>query len=121
MGNHEHVNYNEQKGGYYKVLVGLLLLTALTFVQPHMFLESYTFGTQLMIGAVKAWLILMYYMHLKGEKLIGWSVIFASTLVAFFFLVVVMDVDSFQFKDVSHITSQPHIDVDYGHHTSHAE
>jgi caa(3)-type oxidase subunit IV len=120
MGNHEHINYDEQKGGYYKVLVGLLLLTALTFVQPHLFFESYTFATQLAIGAVKAWLILLYYMHLKGEKLIGWSVIFSVALVVFFFLVVITDVGNFQFKDESHITSQPHIEVNYHHDATHA-
>ncbi len=120
MDTNTHINYEEQKVGYYKVLVGLLLLTTLTFVQPHMFFESYTFVTQLMIGALKAWMILMYYMHLKGEKLIGWTVAFSLVLVVFFFLVVIADVNSFQFKDVSHITSQPHIDVDY-HHASHEE
>jgi len=114
------INYKEQKVGYYKVLVGLLLLTTITFVQPHYFLENHTFVTQIMIGVIKAWLILMYYMHLKGEKLIGATVVFAVALVAFFFAVVVVDVDHFQYENASHITSQPHIDVDY-HHASHEE
>ena len=114
--------YKAQRANYYKVLIGLLLLTAVTFVQPHMFLEHYTFAAQLSIGAIKAWLIVMYYMHMKGETLIGWTVVFAMSLVAFFFIVVILDVKNFQYEDGSHITSQPHIEVDYGHHTaSHEE
>jgi len=105
MANHTTVDYNAEKGGYYKVLFGLLALTALTFIQPSMFLTDMTFGVQLLIGAVKAWIILMYYMHLKGEKLIGWTVVFAVFITAFFFGIVMIDVNNFQFADVSHITS----------------
>ena len=98
--------YETERAGDYKVLVGLLILTAVTLIQPSMFLTDYTFGTQLLIGAVKAWMILMYYMHLKGEKLIGATVIFACFLVTFFFIIVMIDVNNFQYGDVSHITSQ---------------
>jgi len=105
MANHTTVDYNAEKGGYYKVLFGLLALTALTFIQSSMFLEDMTFGIQLLIGAVKAWIILMYYMHLKGETLIGWTVVFAVFITAFFFGIVMIDVNNFQFADVSHITS----------------
>ena len=102
-----NVNYNAEKGGYYKVLVGLLVLTAVTFIQPHMFLTDYTFGTQLLIGAIKAWMILMYYMHLKGEKLIGVTVLFSVFIVVFFFIMVILDVKAFQFSDTSYITNSP--------------
>lgn len=105
MANHTTVDYKAEKGGYYKVLFGLLALTALTFIQPSMFLADMTFGIQLLIGAVKAWIILMYYMHLKGETLIGWTVVFAVFITAFFFGIVMIDVNNFQFADVSHITS----------------
>lgn len=100
------VNYDAEKGGYYKVLVGLLLLTTVTFIQPGMFLTDYTFAAQLVIGAVKAWLIVIYYMHLKGEVLIGQTVVFAVFLVAFIFMMMGIDVANFQFGDVSHITSE---------------
>ena len=98
--------YEEERAGYVKVLVGLLVLTAVTFVQPHMFLTDYNFAAQLFIGVIKAWMIVMYYMHLKGEKLIASTVIFAMFLVAFFFIIVMIDVNHFQFGDVSHITSE---------------
>ena len=101
-----NVNYDAEKGGYYKVLFGLLLLTAVTLVQPSMFLTDATFGVQMLIGAIKAWIIVMYYMHMKGEKLITATVIFAMLLVTFFFVIVMVDVNNFQNKDVSHITSQ---------------
>ncbi|MFK5938677.1 MAG: cytochrome C oxidase subunit IV family protein [Sulfurimonas sp.] len=113
-------NYKEQRVGYYKVLIGLLVLTTVTFIQPHMFLTGHIFGVQLLIGLAKAWIILMYYMHLKGETLIGWTIVFAISLVAFFFVVVTIDVSHFQFKDASFITEQQ-TSVGATHHTSHAE
>ncbi|MFT5660069.1 MAG: caa(3)-type oxidase subunit IV [Sulfurimonas sp.] len=98
--------YEEERAGYYKILVGLLLLTAVTLIQPHYFLANATFGVQMLIGLVKAYLIVMYYMHLKGERLIISTVFFASFLVLFFFVIVMIDVNHFQFGDVSHITSE---------------
>jgi len=100
------VNYHEEKKVYYKVLVGLLLLTAVTFVQPHMFMTGSTFLAQMLIAVVKAWLIVIYYMHLKGEKLIGAMVWFALALVTVFFVIVIgIDVSNFQFGAESHITA----------------
>ena len=98
--------YEEERAGYFKVLIGLLVLTAVTLIQPGMFLENATFAIQMLIGLIKAWMIVMYYMHMKGEKLIGATVIFALFLVAFFFVIVMIDVNHFQFDDVSHITSE---------------
>ena len=96
--------YEEERAGYYKILVGLLVLTAVTLIQPSMFLTNATFGVQMFIGVIKAWMIVMYYMHMKGEKLIGSTVIFAMFLVAFFFIIVMIDVNNFQYTDSSHIT-----------------
>lgn len=100
------VNYQEEKKVYYKVLVGLLLLTAVTFIQPHMFMTHSTFLAQMLIAVMKAYLIVIYYMHLKGEKLIGAMVWFALFLVAVFFIIVIgIDVQNFQFGAESHITA----------------
>jgi caa(3)-type oxidase subunit IV len=100
------VNYQEEKKVYYKVLIGLLLLTAVTFVQPHMFMTGSTFLAQMLIAVIKAWLIVIYYMHLKGEKLIGAMVWFSLFLVAVFFIIVIgIDVQHFQFGAESHITA----------------
>ena len=98
--------YEEERAGYVKVLIGLLVLSAVTFIQPHMFLTDYNFATQMLIGVIKAWMIVMYYMHMKGEKLIASTVIFSMSLVAFFFMIVIIDVNHFQFSDESHITSE---------------
>ncbi|MDQ7066508.1 MAG: cytochrome C oxidase subunit IV family protein [Sulfurimonas sp.] len=106
MSTNENVNYEAEKGGYYKVLIGLLILTTVTFIQPSMFLTESTFAVQMLIGLIKAIIILFYYMHLKGETLIGWTVVFAVLIVAFFFTVVIYDVNNFQFSDESHITSE---------------
>ena len=100
------VNYQEEKKVYYKVLVGLLLLTAVTFIQPHMFMTESTFLAQMLIAVVKAWLIVIYYMHLKGEKLISAMVWFSLALVTVFFIIVIgIDVSHFQFGAESHITA----------------
>jgi len=102
------VNYKEERLSYYKVLIGLLLFTSVTFVQPHLFMQGSTFLAQMLIAVVKAWLIVMYYMHLKGEKLIIAMVWFALFLVAVFFIIVIgIDVPNFQFGPESYITSQP--------------
>jgi len=98
-------SYLIEKVGYYKILIGLLLLTVVTFSLPEVIVSKYTFSAQMFIATVKAWLILMYYMHLKGERVIGWTVLFSLLLVAFFFTIVMIDVNHFQFADVSHITS----------------
>ncbi len=98
-------SYLIEKVGYYKILIGLLLLTVVTFSLPEVIVSKYTFSAQMLIATMKAWLILMYYMHLKGEKLIGWTVLFSLLLVAFFFTIVMIDVNHFQFADVSHITA----------------
>ena len=101
-------SYEAERAVYFKVFIGLIILTAVTLIQPSMFLTDYTFSTQIFIGVLKTWLIVMYYMHLKGEKLIGVTVIFVFTLVIFFFTMVGIDVANFQFSDVSHITSPKH-------------
>lgn len=98
------VNYQEEKKVYYKVLVGLLLLTTVTFVQPGLFMTHSTFLAQMLIAVVKAYLILIYYMHLKGEKLIGAMVWFALFLVTVFFVLVIgIDVPNFQYGAESYI------------------
>ena len=102
------VNYEEEKKVYYKILIALLVLTSITFIQPHIYVAN-TFASQMFIAVIKAWLIVMYYMHLKGEKLIGAMVIFAMFLVSFFFILIVgIDVPNFQFGAESYITSAPH-------------
>ncbi|MEA2047588.1 MAG: cytochrome C oxidase subunit IV family protein [Campylobacterota bacterium] len=105
MGTNSTVNYQEEKKVYIKVLIALLVLTALTFVQPYIF-HAGTFTAQMLIAVIKAWLIVMYYMHLKGEKLIGVMAMFSMALVFIFFIIVIgVDVANFQFGAESHITA----------------
>jgi cytochrome c oxidase subunit 4 len=100
------VNYDEEKGLYFKVLLGLLLLTGVTFIQPHLFMTSMTFSAQMIIAVIKAYLIVIFYMHLKGEKLIISMVWFAIALIAVFFIIVIgIDVANFQYGAESHITA----------------
>jgi cytochrome c oxidase subunit 4 len=90
---------------YYQVLAGLLILTGITFAVPFALGNAYSVPAQMFIAVLKAWLIIMYYMHLKGEKLIGTLVMATLAIVAVFFIIVGIDVGNFQFGDVSHITS----------------
>ena len=102
------IDYKKERVGYYKVLVGLLLLTAVTFIQPHLFMTESNFLAQMLIAVIKAWMILMYYMHLKGEKLIIWMVWFALAIVLTFFIIVVgIDVANFNNVAENYITSAP--------------
>ena len=108
-------NYKEEQAGYIKILVGLLILTAVTFVQPHMFLADYNLAIQLFIGVVKAYLILAFYMHLKGETQIIWFAGFSLFIVAIFFIIIIgFDVANFQYMDESHITQ--HMDAPVASH-----
>ncbi|MDF1874138.1 cytochrome C oxidase subunit IV family protein [Sulfurimonas sp. SAG-AH-194-I05] len=111
-------SYKEAQSGYIKILVGLLVLTTVTFVQPHMFLTDMNLGIQLFIGVVKAYLILAYYMHLKGETQIIWFAGFSLFIVAVFFIIVIgFDVANFQYMDESHITQ--HMDAPHASHATH--
>jgi len=102
------IDYKKERVGYYKVLVGLLLLTAVTFIQPHLFMTESNFLAQMLIAVLKAWMILMYYMHLKGEKLIIWMVWFALSIVIVFFIIVIgIDVANFNNVAENYITSAP--------------
>jgi len=106
MATNSNIDYKAERANYYKVLIGLLLLTAVTFIQPHMFMQHATFTAQMIIAVIKAWLIVMYYMHLKGDKLVGAMVWFTLFLVAVFFIIVIaVDVTNFQFGSESYITS----------------
>ncbi|CAA6812725.1 MAG: Unknown protein [uncultured Sulfurovum sp.] len=110
------IDYAKERSGYYKILVGLLLLTVVTFVQPHMFMTESTFAAQMIIAVIKGWLILMFYMHLKGEKLIIWMTGFSLFIVFTFFAIVIgVDVQKFQFKDESHITASVTATPEAGH------
>ena len=65
-----------------------------------------TFMAQMIIAVIKAYLIVIYYMHLKGEKLITAMVWFSLSLVMVFFIIVIgIDVSNFQFGAESHITT----------------
>lgn len=103
-----NVNYDAEKGLYYKILLGLLLLTGVTFIQPHLFMAGASFVPQMIIAVVKAYLIVIYYMHLKGEKLIIGMVWFTMSLVIVFFIIVIgIDVANFQYGAESHIAAAP--------------
>jgi caa(3)-type oxidase subunit IV len=108
------IDYKKERVGYYKVLVGLLLLTAVTFIQPHLFMTESTFAVQMLIAVIKAWLIIMYYMHLKGDSLIGVMGIFSLVIVATFMVIVIgFDVPNFQFGAESHITGPASAGVEH--------
>jgi caa(3)-type oxidase subunit IV len=104
----DKIQYERERKLYYKILFGLLFMTALTFIQPHIYVAG-TFISQMVIAIIKAWMIIMFYMHLKGDNLIGAMGLFSLFLVAVFFIITVaVDVTHFQFGSESYITSAPH-------------
>ena len=108
------IDYKKERAAYYKVLIGLLLLTAVTFIQPHLFMAESTFLAQMTIAVIKAWLIIMYYMHLKGDNLIGIMGIFSLVIVATFMIIVIgFDVPNFQYGAESHITGPASAGVEH--------
>jgi caa(3)-type oxidase subunit IV len=104
-----NINYEVEKKSYYRVLIGLLILTAITFILPSVYEAGATLPAQMFIAVIKAWLIIMYYMHLKGDKLIGLMGLFSLALVLVFFVIVIgYDVANFQFGAESYITAPSH-------------
>lgn len=115
------IDYAKERALYYKILVGLLLLTGVTFIQPHLFMTESNFAAQMFIAVIKAWLILMFYMHLKGERLIIWMTGFSLFIVFTFFAIVIgVDVQKFQFQDESHITASATPMHEAGHESAHS-
>lgn len=107
------IDYKKERSHYYKVLLGLLLLTAVTFVQPHLFMTESNFVAQMAIAVVKAWLIIMYYMHLKGETLIGVMGLFSLFIVATFMVIVIgFDIANLQYGAENYITGPESVGVE---------
>jgi caa(3)-type oxidase subunit IV len=80
---------------YTKVLLGLLLLTLLTFVQPPIYhlTPGKTIVVQLVIAFMKIGLVITYYMHLRSEKeYLKWYLVMAAGIVLIFFIIVGIDV-----------------------------
>ncbi len=61
---------------YGKVLIGLLVLTALTILAPTLHFTTATVLIALLIASVKGVIVLMYFMHLKTESLLLRSLVF---------------------------------------------
>jgi caa(3)-type oxidase subunit IV len=111
-----NIDYKKEQTHFFKVLIGLLILTAVTFIQPHMFFTESNFAAQMFIAVIKAWLIIMYYMHLKGETLISWMAGFSLFIVFTFFAIVIgVDVQQFQYQEQSHITASATPTTEAGH------
>jgi len=110
------IDYKKEQTFFFKVLIGLLLLTAVTFIQPHLFFTESNFAAQMFIAVIKAWLIIAYYMHLKGETLITWMAGFSIFIVLTFFVIVIgFDIPNFQYQDESHITASATPMTEAGH------
>lgn len=80
---------------YTKVLVGLLLLTLLTFIQPTLYhlTPGNTASVQLGISIIKIGLVSAFYMHLRSENayLKGY-IVMALIIMLIFFVIVGIDV-----------------------------
>ncbi len=80
---------------YLKVFLALVVLTALTFLQPILISGSVadTVLMQMFIAILKTILIVSYYMHLKYESsLFKYIVILAMVTLSIFFIITSSDV-----------------------------
>jgi cytochrome c oxidase subunit 4 len=67
----KHDNYNKHSHGYgiyILVWLALMALTAVTVAVAGMNIGKFTVATALVIAAVKAYLVLTIFMHLRSEK-----------------------------------------------------
>lgn len=67
----KHDNYNDHSHGYgiyILVWLALMALTAVTVAVAGMNIGKFTVATALIIAAVKAYLVLTIFMHLRSEK-----------------------------------------------------
>lgn len=79
---------------YIKIFIALIILTALTFLQPFILPSnvSNTVLMQLFISCLKTILIVSYYMHLKYETaLFRYIVLFAVVTLSIFFIITATD------------------------------
>lgn len=79
---------------YIKIFIALIILTALTFLQPFIIPSnvSNTVLMQLFISCLKTVLIVSYYMHLKYETaLFRYIVLFAVVTLSIFFIITATD------------------------------
>lgn len=79
---------------YIKIFIALVILTALTFLQPFILPSSLheTVVMQIFIACIKTILIVSYYMHLKYETaLFRYIVLFAVVTLSIFFIITATD------------------------------
>lgn len=79
---------------YLNIFIVLLVLTALTLLQPYILKGSVadTVFIQMLIASVKTILIVSYYMHLKYEtKLFKYIVLMAVVVLCIFFAITASD------------------------------
>lgn len=72
-GEHQHVDYM-------KVFYGLCVLTLIELAVPPIFGKGYSIPLILLmsLAIAKAWLVMMYFMHLSGEHHAVWKVVFLA-------------------------------------------
>ena len=72
---------------YIAVWAGLLVLTVVTWLVSYLHLGVYNAVAALAIASVKAALVALYFMHLKGEKELVWA--FALFPLGFLALIII--------------------------------
>lgn len=94
MANHQDNHPHTPIATYFKVAAALFALTILTVVAHLMHLGAFAAPVAFLIAAVKASLVMLWFMHLKEDNMMN-RVIFGS---GFFFLVLLF---FFSFLDIA--------------------
>jgi len=77
---------------YAVVLIVLLVLTMVSVLVTHLELKAWTVGIALVVTCIMAWLILVYFMHLKFDNLlIKLLVALVFLLFAIFMVLLLLD------------------------------
>ena len=96
MSNHTNQQHIVKYSFYFKILIALLVLTAITVGVTSVELGPLTVAVALLIASIKAALVLLFFMHLKFDKKIFG--IMAGTVIFVFIIVLVITFLDYYFR-----------------------
>lgn len=81
----EHTNVSSSL--YVKVWLALVVLTMITVSVSYLDMKKFTVFTAMLIATVKAGLVILYFMHIRFEKMIYWIMLLFVLLIYAIFII----------------------------------
>jgi cytochrome c oxidase subunit 4 len=72
---------------YVKVWLALVVLTMITVSVSYLDMKKFTVFTAMLIATVKAGLVILYFMHIRFEKMIYWIMLLFVLLIYAIFII----------------------------------